>query len=341
MSSTRAGRGKGEPRGDLFGGRWVTAFPCFRWFLTNAEFTQVSAAYLGLPSPACLALAGQPVADTEHKLDAHGDALTSVKQCSGHIRKRHDSILRAILATFRYVQVDGQREPLNEFARQIPQARQQQFKADESRMASRQGIVPDFLMDLAHEGPKREMYFELKTVGHNGTRYPPGRKLTDEKRVDVRAAGLAAEYERKARNADAKYCGTQGLAVGPVLRALRQKDAVRGLVFGAFGEGSAQCHKLVSTLAEIGSHLHYENMHVASPAVAKGLLAEMFRRDWGLAVVKANAATILHNLRFVGSNVKAGGERRAAQERAWAAEAAEMEELFAAFRGFRDGNTWW
>ena len=68
-------------------------------------------------------------------------------------------------------------------------------------------------------------------------------------------------------------------------------------------------------------------MHVASPAVAKGLLAAMFRRDWGLAVVKANAATILHNLRFVGSNVKAGGERRAAQERAWAAEAAEMEEL--------------
>ena len=72
-----------------------------------------------------------------------------------------------------------------------------------------------------------------------------------------------------------------------------------------------------------------------------GLLAEMFRRDWGLAVVKANAATILHNLRFVGSNVKAGGERRAAQERAWAAEAAEMEELFATFRGFRDGNAWW
>ena len=41
---------KGEPRGDLFGGRWVTAFPCFRWFLTNAEFTRFQRPTSGFPA---------------------------------------------------------------------------------------------------------------------------------------------------------------------------------------------------------------------------------------------------------------------------------------------------
>ena len=214
-----------ETTSDKFSTQWVTAFPSFRWFLTNAEFTQVAAAYLGLASPACLALVGKKVDRSSSRLDRYGDALTSVKQC--------------------------------------------------------------------------------------------------------------------ARNGDKKYCGTQGDTKGPILRTLESLGDVKGLVWGAFGEGSIQCHRLASTLAEIGSQMHYKTMHVATPQIAKSVLVRAIRRDWGLAVVKANAHTILTNLSKVGNNVKAASERREALEQQWADEAADTQAMFDAFRGMRGGNTWW
>jgi len=194
---------------------------------------------------------------------------------------------------------------------------------------------------IAHDGPKRRQIFELKFIGKNKTRYPKKRDLTKERCVDKRANGLTKEYEKKARDGDKKYCGIQGDTKGPILRTLESFGDVQGLVWGAFGEGSIQCHRLASTLAEIGSHMHYKTMHVATPQIAKSVLVRAIRRDWGLAVVKANAHTILTNLCKVGNNVNAASKRREALEQQWADEAADTQALFDAFRGMRGGNTWW
>eukprot|EP00973_Karenia_brevis_P054156 7524134-Karenia_brevis.AAC.1 len=43
---------------------WVTAWPCTDLWLTDAEFVEVTTRYLGLPSPACAALVGQPIGKT-------------------------------------------------------------------------------------------------------------------------------------------------------------------------------------------------------------------------------------------------------------------------------------
>ena len=331
-----------ETTSDKFSTQWVTAFPCFRWFLTNAEFTQVAAAYLGLASPACLALVGKKVDRSSSRLDRYGDALTSVKQCSGQLKTRHDSAKHAMFRTFKWMHIDVEMEALNVFSQHIPQAQlSESFRTNESRMKTRQGIVPDFVAHIAHDGPKRRQIFELKFIGKNKTRYPMKRDLTQERCVDKRADGLTKEYEKKARNGDKKYCGTQGDTKGPILRTLESLGDVKGLVWGAFGEGSIQCHRLASTLAEIGSQMHYKTMHVATPQIAKSVLVRAIRRDWGLAVVKANAHTILTNLSKVGNNVKAASERREALEQQWADEAADTQAMFDAFRGMRGGNTWW
>ena len=87
--------------------------------------------------------------------------------------------------------------------------------------------------------------------------------------------------------------------------------------------------------------MHYKTMHVATPQIAKSVLVRAIRRDWGLAVVKANAHTILTNLSKVGNNVHAASKRREALEQQWADEAADTQALFDAFRGMRGGNTWW
>ena len=67
--------------------------------------------------------------------------------------------------------------------------------------------------------------------------------------VDTRAGELQAEYLRKARNTDRAHCGTAEGAVGPVETKLVSMGAVRGVVFGAFGECSEPLHELIQQLA--------------------------------------------------------------------------------------------
>ena len=52
-------------------------------------------------------------------------------------------------------------------------------------------------------------------------------------------------------------------------------------------------------------------------------------------------AFVIANLSKVGNNVNAASKRREAMEQQWADEAEACMQLFDAFRGMRDGNTWW
>ena len=80
-------------------------------------------------------------------------------------------------------------------------------------------------------------FAELKGLSSNKTRYPRNPRPTI-RAVDRRADGLTSEYERKARNCDSQYCGTQPGQVGPVLAKIQSFGEVTGLVFGKWGEVS-------------------------------------------------------------------------------------------------------
>ena len=68
------------------------------------------------------------------------------------------------------------------------------------------------------------------------------------KAVDVRARAVPGEYTRKAQAADQAYLGVAPGVVGPVESKLGEFP-LSVFVFGAFGEGSEEVHKLVSVLA--------------------------------------------------------------------------------------------
>ena len=104
--------------------------------------------------------------------------------------------------------------------------------------------------------------------------------------VDRRAAGLTADYLRKARNVDQQYCGTpppppaqpggqeQPRAIGPVERRLLQFGEVRGWCFGAFGEASMEVHSLVQRMAESRLQMaETQPFHSGQRRVRKSLLA--------------------------------------------------------------------
>ena len=117
----------------------------------------------------------------------------------------------------------------------------------------RQGLVPDFLVyERSPEGFELPCLMELKTLHFGTTTYP----LNPEPRcgaVSRRAAGLHAEYCDKARATDTRYCGTSLGETGPVLHKLLSYGRVRGLVFGAWGEGTEDLERLLGQMARQGA----------------------------------------------------------------------------------------
>ena len=117
-------------------------------------------------------------------------------------------------------------------------------------------------------------------------------------------------YARKARQVDASYCGTQLGKAGPVEQRLQAYDAVKGLVFGAFGEASPDVSLLLSAAADAGARKHFRSMLANEPEEARGALAWLIKRRWGVTAVRAAARLTLGRLELVGRGAGAAVSRR-------------------------------
>ena len=201
------------------------------------------------------------------------------------------------------------------FAASIPQATRP--NADRMPMRKRQGLVPDFLLNAALDGPERPLLLELKTLHYGSTTYPRNARGRCEA-VARRSHALPGEYARKAREIDQQFCGTARGAVGPVERKLRTFEAVRGLVFGAWGEASPDVHKLLTLIAKEGSERHWRGMRCADPARAMGSIAWLLRRRWALTAVREAARLKLDRLEYVGAGAMPAARRRVIAEAAHA-----------------------
>ena len=173
----------------------------------------------------------------------------------------------------------------------------------------RQGMVPDFLSTVPHDGPERDLLFELKTLHHGTSTYPASHRRCDA--VARRALALLKEYTDKARRLDTTFCGARADEPGPVESKLRTFDPVRGIVFGAWAEASPDVDKLIGVLAGIGARRHWRAMRAPGPDEAKGALAWLLRRRWALTALRENARLKLERMEFVGRGAVAAASRRA------------------------------
>ena len=203
------------------------------------------------------------------------------------------------------------------FSSCIPQAGRRQL--DSLPLRKRQGLVPDFLVHAALDGPERPILLELKTLHYGSSTYVSHSARCHA--VERRAAALPGEYAAKARAVDRRYCGTPEGSIGPVETRLRTYEPVRGIVFGAWGEASRATHKLLSVMARVGAERHWIGMCCTDPAHATGVLAWLLRRRWGLTVLRENARLKLSRLEYVGPGAAEAVRRRT---RASAAQAARV-----------------
>ena len=175
--------------------------------------------------------------------------------------------------------------------------------------------MPDFLCYADFGGPGRPelpTLLELKTLHFGSSTYGHGPCRCDA--VDRRARALQGEYANKAREVDRRYCDTLEGDTGPVTTHLRSFGDVKGLVFGAWGETSPDVERLLALLARRGAALHWRALDCQDENAAKGILAWMLRRRWGLTALRECARLKLERLAFVGRGAGAAAERRLRSE---------------------------
>ena len=218
--------------------------------------------------------------------------------------------------------LDVEVEVFNLFSGSIPQ----QGLSRMERGRKLQSIVPDLRITLTVEGNPSPSLHEIKIISSSKTRYTPHRQGKEATRaVDWRASQLPQEYLMKARTTDRQYCGTPADTTGPVERKLASMGEIKGIVVGAFGEGSQPLHELIHQLA-------ISRVRMAGPQIGKkgqlrseqaeiAITTSFLRRTLSVCGVKGQASTLLGRLETLGPGTASAVRRRnnALQlERTWA-----------------------
>ena len=94
----------------------VVSFFSLETQLTSAEFSEVAAANLCLPSPSCKDRVGGII-----KVDLYGDNIQSTNIPGDHSRTRHDKIKLLIYRLCSYAGLPIEMEVFNLFSRCLPQ----------------------------------------------------------------------------------------------------------------------------------------------------------------------------------------------------------------------------
>ena len=107
-----------------------------------------------------------------------------------------------------------------------------------------------------------------------------------------------------------KHCGTGHGFLGHVEAKHRSHGPVKGLVFGAWSEASPDAHALLSAAIDVGARRHWRSMACTSAADARGALAWLLHRRWGVTAARENARLLLSRLSYVGAGAEAAAARR-------------------------------
>ena len=218
--------------------------------------------------------------------------------CKSAWKRGHDALLLTVVEDLRRMGLRARTEARDVFASAIPpEAAEAMDRDPEANVA---GLVPDGVVEgfsadsgLAVVGPQ---LVELKTI-HESTSAgwwsvsgAPGRPLRPA--VEVRAAAVHGEYQRRATKADQRYCGTQQGDTGPIRKRLDELPKVMPLVFGSLGQVSESVTRLAKAAALEGARRRAcrANFNVKGGDVreAAALMSWYMLRRWGrLAVLRS------------------------------------------------------
>ena len=194
-------------------------------------------------------------------------------------------------------------------------------------------IVPDASIDVAlprvetsrgqrrgHALALRRLLFDVKTI-HGGTAHYYTAHAAEERAGAVRhrERQVAQDYLSHARQLDREHHGAAGTAAGPpgpIEQRLMSFTTPRGLVFGQYGEASADVHDLIRIAADAIAEKQWRLAGARTKSEMRGFLISRSRRRVGLRAVQAMARHRLARVPYVGVPYVALADR--AQRRAGA-----------------------
>ena len=174
-------------------------------------------------------------------------------------------------------------------------------------------IVPDAAIDVAlpavvttrgqrRGAPRmaRRLLFDVKTI-HAGTEHYRSAHARDEQSGAVRhrEATVQTHYLSHARRLDRQLHATAG-APGPIEQRLLSFTTVRGLVFGQYGEASADVHDLIRVAAGEMAQQQWRLAGARTACEMRAFLVSRARRRIGLTIVQAMARHRLARVPYIG-----------------------------------------
>jgi hypothetical protein len=154
---------------------------------------------------------------------------------------------------------------------------------------------------VRHRGPmvaRRRWVFDVKTIFGGGGCYLSAQAAEQQSgAVAARALLVESEYRRHAQRLDAQHSppGTT-----PVVDAVRGWGGVRALVFGQYGEWSADVHDLLDGAADSLARRRWAAMGARTQAEARSYFVSRLRRRLALVTAREMARHRLNRVQFIG-----------------------------------------
>ena len=172
-------------------------------------------------------------------------------------------------------------------------------------------------------------HFDVKTIHAGGGSYYTRRAYDQQGgAVHERELQIWHEYQRHARELDTRFSPA---GQHPILELLQSHGRTRGLVYGAYGEGSADVHALIAKAAEARAAILWREAGARTETEMRAFLIGQMRRRVGVAAVQAMARHRIARVPYVGAShavVQATQDQRRLRQRggqgAWVHEAQDV-----------------
>ena len=287
---------------------FASVLPRGAFKVPDDEWMEMTARVLGLPSPACAPIIGQPLRAVGQRacafVDRYGDELAAaITFKEGHFAKfQHDPVLYALSDFARtYGGTYAKLEDADFFGsvlRNGPAAR------SPVALERKRVLTPDLRAHL-----NGAMWLiEMKTVHYGPSRYSRWPAQFNHA-VERRAALVPTERLKDIIDTDRTVFNTPQGVEGPLQQRLRSASAgFMGIATGAFGEWSQTLVDLIKTIAEMGASKWMDTLGAPSPAEARSTLLRLMRGQLGMRVARGHARLIIERARAVGGAGAGTGE---------------------------------
>jgi hypothetical protein len=322
--------------GDRFSNSIMLAVPTSECAISNVEFSEVVANHFGVASPACLLKAGQPIRRAPGVvLDPHGRALMNDTRLLNLNSARtiwHDTNLHHVVEGLREAKIPHRMEVFGLFANACSDGGDAMRADSGLRSLSKQrSMVPDLMFSDPDDRDSEEL-IDLKTISHSRSSYNRARIRGEISAVNARAAKVNDEYDKHAVDLDHRFNGcplyetdqatgdirrhqngskVRSTQVGPVRALLRTYGAVKGLVYGSFGEAGDDVHSTLKIIAGRIARENWMEMGARNQPEAEAALSSRFYREWGIGNARGRSHAVLSILNDAFGNGTSGGSSSA------------------------------